>query len=110
MSFTPQTLDGQQAAQTMLRWGTYAKHACLRAVHYAFPFAKSDSPGAYTSARVQWDRTPAARRRAGDRNPPAGALVFFDLAVAGIPGRPGHVGISLGGDRFVSTDWPTADL
>lgn len=111
MAFTPQTLDGQKAAQKMLGWGKFAKHACLRAVHEAFPFSKSDAPGSYRIALDEWNRTPAGRRRAGDRNVPAGGIVLFDLTVTYSNGkreRAGHIGISLGGDRLVSTDWPSA--
>lgn len=107
MAFKPLTMDGQAAARRLLAKGTYPMHRCLQAVFWAFPFIKSDKPGAYTSARAQWARIQSARRRIGDRNTPAGALLFFDLAVEGTRDpRPGHIGISRGGDKLVSTDWP----
>lgn len=108
MAFKPQTLDGRAAAQRLLNKKTNIVHACLYEVFQAFPFKSSDNKSAYTSARAQWARIPAARRRVGDRGMPPGALAFFDLAVSGTKDpRPGHIGISLGGDRLVSTDWPT---
>lgn len=108
MAFKPMTLDGRAAAQRLLDKKTNIVHACLYEVFQAFPFKKSDKPNAYTSARAQWARIPAARRRVGDRGVPPGALPFFDLAVKGTKDpRPGHIAISLGGDRLVSTDWPT---
>lgn len=109
MAFKPQTLDGRAAAQRLLDKKTNIVHACLYEVFQAFPFKRSDKgPGGYPSARVQWARIPMARRRLGDRGMPPGALAFFDLAVEGTKDpRPGHIGISRGGDRLVSTDWPT---
>lgn len=107
MVFTPLTMDGQAAAQKLLKKGWNEVHKCLKEVFNAFPFERSDT-GDYASARVQWERTPKNRRHPGDRGVPPGALVFFDLTVSGTADpRPGHIGISLGGDRFVSTDWPT---
>lgn len=107
MAFKPLTLDGQAAARRLLAKGTYPMHRCLEAVFSVFPFPKSDKPSAYTSARAQWARIPSARRRLRDRNMPPGALAFFDLAVEGTRDpRPGHICISLGGDRVATTDWP----
>ncbi len=107
MAFTPLELDGQAAAQTMLSWGTYPKYRCLQAVHEAFPFERSDAPGSYNNAIDEWNRCPSNRRHPGDRNVPAGGIVLFDLYVSSLGYSAGHIGISLGGDRFVSTDWPT---
>lgn len=107
MTFRPQTMDGQAAARRLLAKKTHPKWQCLNAVFWAFPFKVSDAPGEYDSARIQWERTPRARRRVGDRGVPAGAIVLFDLAVDGTRDpRPGHICISLGGNRVVTTDWP----
>lgn len=107
MAFKPLTLDGPAAARRLLAKKTWPMHRCLEAVFWAFPFQKSDAPNAYRSARIQWVRIPFARKRLHDRTVPDGAVVFFDLAVEGTNDpRPGHIGISLGGDRLVSTDWP----
>jgi cell wall-associated NlpC family hydrolase len=43
----------------------------------------------------------------GDRNPPRGELVFWSWmgTVDGVTRNWGHVGISLGGGRAISTAW-----
>ncbi|MGQ0625612.1 MAG: lytic transglycosylase domain-containing protein, partial [Sporichthyaceae bacterium] len=43
--------------------------------------------------------TPAGARHPGDRNPPAGALVFWDTGR-----RPGHVALSMGQGLIASND------
>lgn len=107
MTFEPLTMDGQAAAKKLLAKKTNEVHKCLKEVFNAFPFERSDT-GDYASARIQWERTPKNRRHPGDRGVPPGALVFFDLTVSGTRDpRPGHIGISVGGNKFVSTDWPT---
>jgi hypothetical protein len=54
----------------------------------------------------QWNNAPAKYRHPGDRNPPAGALLFWDVR----PGHPGHVAISLGGGIVASTDVPNGRI
>lgn len=49
-----------------------------------------------------WLSIAPERKHAGDRNPPAGALVFY----AG--GKYGHVALALGDGRIVTTDLPTS--
>lgn len=105
MSFTPLTLDGQAAAARLLSWRTYTQHRCLEAVHRAFIFERSDSPGSYRVALDEWWRCPADRRRT-DRTPPAGAICLWDLTVSGL-GRTGHIAISVGDGKVATTDWPT---
>lgn len=106
MTFTPLTMDGREAAARMLSWGSYTQHRCLEAVHRAFPFERSDAPGSYREAVDEWKRVPPSRRHPSDRNPPAGAIVLWELDVFGL-GSPGHIAISLGGGNVVSTDWPS---
>ncbi|CAO3569285.1 unnamed protein product [Mortierella alpina] len=52
----------------------------------------------FTSAWVHWQSTPAKYKHVGDRNAPAGALVFFQ------GGKYGHIAISTGGANVISTD------
>ncbi|KAF9954215.1 hypothetical protein BGZ72_004750 [Mortierella alpina] len=52
----------------------------------------------FTSAWVHWNQTPARYKHVGSRNAPAGALVFFQ------GGKYGHIAISTGGDKLISTD------
>ncbi|KAK3813029.1 MAG: hypothetical protein J3Q66DRAFT_412384 [Benniella sp.] len=52
----------------------------------------------FTSAWVHWQSTPAKYKHVGDRNAPAGALVFFQ------GGKYGHIAISTGGANLISTD------
>lgn len=108
MAFTPLEMDGQAAARTMLSWKTYPSYRCLEAVHNAFPFEKSDEPGAYRNAIDEWNRCPADRRHPGDRNPPSGAILLFDLYVQSLGYNAGHIMIAYGGgENAVSTDRPT---
>jgi len=106
VTFTPRDLDGLAAAERMLSWGTCTPYSCLETVHRAFPFGASDAPGAYTHALVEWERCPADRRHPGDPNPPAGAIVLWDLYVKSLGYSAGHIALSIGGGRVVSTDWP----
>lgn len=52
----------------------------------------------YETAIAHWNATPDKYRNAGDREPPPGALVFWSNDSAG------HVAISLGNGKIVSTD------
>ncbi|KAF9980933.1 hypothetical protein BGZ75_007810 [Mortierella antarctica] len=56
------------------------------------------SHSGFTSAWVHWQSTPAKYKHVGNRNAPAGALVFFR------GGKYGHVAISTGGTNIISTD------
>ena len=59
-------------------------------------------------ARQWWDQRPAQQRR-GDASPPKGALVFWNWTgtVDGINRNWGHVGVSLGDGRVVSSRFST---
>ena len=53
----------------------------------------------FASAQVHWNSTPAQFKHY-DRNPPPGALVFFQNGVFG------HIALSTGGGNIISTDIP----
>lgn len=98
-------VDGQAGAQRLLaalRWST---GMCLEAVWETIGAGTSDSPGSYQSAKDWWDRCPADRKRLGDRNPPAGALLRFSHG-----NSDGHICYSLGGESVASTDKPSSGL
>jgi len=96
-------LDGAAGADRMLSWGTYTPGMCLQAVSKAVGAfdLQSDRPGWYTFALRGWQNTPDDRRHY-DRTPPKGAVVYFSASSNGY----GHIALSLGGGRIVSTDVP----
>lgn len=98
------TLNGPAGADTLLSWGTYRAGYCLEAVSKALGayHIPSDRPGYYTYALRAWETTPAAQRRY-DRTPPKGAVVYLSAGANGY----GHVCLSMGGGRIVSTDVPS---
>jgi len=97
------TLDGVAAADRMIGFGTYRAGMCLEATSKALgSYAlQSDRPGFYTYALRGWENTPADRKRY-DRTPPKGAVIYFSASSNGY----GHICLSLGGGRIVSTDVP----
>ncbi|KAF9114756.1 hypothetical protein BGW39_003262, partial [Mortierella sp. 14UC] len=52
----------------------------------------------FPSASVHWQSTPTRYKHVGDRNAPAGALVFFQ------GGKDDYIAISTGGLNLISTD------
>ena len=60
----------------------------------------------YATAIAHWNATPATDKHPGDVNAPAGALVFWSGGSSGA----GHVALSLGGGKIVSTDYPRAGI
>ncbi|KAG0206352.1 hypothetical protein BGX28_002206 [Mortierella sp. GBA30] len=52
----------------------------------------------FNTAYIHWKSVPSRYKHAGDRNAPAGALVFWS------GGNAGHVAISTGGTGIISTD------
>lgn len=105
MTFTPQNFDGNAAAQRMIARGTAPHLSCLETVADAIKGdVSSDSPGSYGMAIDGWNRAPADRRHPYTTNMPPGMAFYASTA-----NRPdGHVVITLGGDRVVSTDTPSA--
>lgn len=80
---------------------------CLRFVVHAYSAAGRPIPSAEW-AKQWWDQRPSAQRR-GDLNPPKGALVFWSWVgtLDGVTRDWGHVGISLGDGRVVSSKFRT---
>ncbi|BCJ31546.1 peptidase inhibitor family I36 protein [Actinocatenispora sera] len=66
---------------------------CDHVVGLAYGFSASGSTTAYN----HWLAVPSSYKHAGDRSVPAGGLAFFG-------GGAGHVMISIGSGKFVSTD------
>src|SRR4051794_21661275 len=56
------------------------------------------APGGYPTAIAGWRG--AKYKHAGDKNPPAGVPVWYS------GGSAGHVALSIGGGKIISTDWP----
>jgi hypothetical protein len=55
------------------------------------------SASGYASAKAHWNNIPNKMKHT-DRNPPAGAMVFWDI------GSYGHIALSVGGGKVASTD------
>lgn len=68
---------------------------CLNFIAHAYGWAYSGTHFAIDHYR----RMPASMRHPGDRNPPAGALLFWDTGR-----RAGHVALGLGGGMVASND------
>lgn len=64
------------------------------------------SSSGYATAIAHWNAISGADKHPGDLNPPAGALVFWSGGSSGA----GHVALSLGGGKIVSTDYPRAGI
>lgn len=100
------TLDASKAIARMKGFGTFRPGRCLEAVWRAFGAVASIGPhaGQYPYALKGWQYS--EKKHAGDRTVPAGAPVYFTAGSNGF----GHVAISLGGNRVLSTDIPSAGL
>jgi cell wall-associated NlpC family hydrolase len=106
---TPTPPPATSAAERAIGWmnarlgSTQYDSYCLAAVYQAYLAAGINitaglaSGPSHGSAYTYW--TVARNRHLGDRNVPRGGLVFFRSAA----GAPGHVAISLGGGRMIST-------
>jgi hypothetical protein len=77
------------AAAGSARWF----HLCDKYVANAYGLSHSG----YESAKKHWAAIPSKYKHPGDRNPPAGALVFWSCGVYG------HAALSLGGGKISST-------
>lgn len=98
---------GPEAADTMASWGSYPARLCLQAVSRAFQRGTPESPSqiepakSFANARLHWEGTPKEYRHPGEAvQAPKGALISLGNG-------DGHVFISMGGGRGVSTDYPT---
>ncbi len=70
---------------------------CLRFVTLAYGYTAG-----YLYAYQVWTNAPATIRHPGDFNPPPGAVVVWSNA-GGLGGGAGHIGISIGGGKMIST-------
>jgi Putative peptidoglycan binding domain len=97
------TENGPAAADRMATWRTYAPGRCLEAVSKATGVYSqgTDNPGFYTYALRAFHATPMSHRHGG--TPPKGAIVYLSASGNGY----GHICLSLGGGRVVSTDVPS---
>lgn len=98
------TASRQQAVENALKVNTYPVGMCARFTReqYGVP-ALGDFDG--DGDADAWDMWQASRlKNPGDKNPPAGAPVFWS---GGSKGH-GHAAVSLGGGRVRSTDRPIA--
>jgi hypothetical protein len=98
------TIDALAGAARMQGWSSYASGMCLEAVWNAYGSHPSTGPhaGQFPYALKGWQYS--TKQHPGDRNVPAGAPVYFTAGGNGF----GHIAISLGGNRVVSTDIPSA--
>jgi hypothetical protein len=72
---------------------------CLRFVA-RYAYQRPWDGGSIPEAHVAWDNAPAALRHPGSYDAPRGAVVIWD---ASIGGGAGHIAISLGDGRMVTT-------
>lgn len=100
------TVDGAAAIAWMRRKGTNVPGSCLNTVWQAYGSHNSIGPhaGNYPNAINGWEY--AAKRHAGDTNPPAGVPVYFGPSATRTDSdaAAGDVVISLGGGRVIATD------
>lgn len=64
------------------------------------------SSSGYATAITHWNSISASQKHPGDTNAPAGALVFWSGGSSGA----GHVALSLGNGKIVSTDYPRSGI
>lgn len=64
------------------------------------------SSSGYATAIAHWNAIPVTDKHPNDVNAPAGALVFWSGGSSGA----GHVALSLGGGKIVSTDYPRSGI
>jgi hypothetical protein len=69
---------------------------CLGFVARAYGWSASGTPRAIDA----WNQAPASTKHAGDKEPPVGALVFWDTGA----GKAGHVAIYVGDGKIISND------
>src|SRR5262249_35059210 len=86
---------------------TTLDYPCFTMVHNAYPAARLaiGTPPPPDYAAWDWWAMRPSQQHGGDRNPPRGALVFWSWTgtVDGKTRNWGHVGISLGNGRVIST-------
>jgi len=99
-------LNCTRTPEEYVRWAVarnntdYAEARCLRWVSEAVSGGEGRG-GLY--ARYVWEKRPAGTPTTSSRTPPIGAIVVWDQeSKGGHGGVAGHIGISLGGGKFIS--------
>lgn len=99
-------LNCTRTPEEYVRWAVarnntgYAEARCLRWVSEAVS-GGAGRGGLY--ARYVWEKRPAGTPTTSSRTPPIGAIVVWDQeSKGGHGGVAGHIGISLGGGKFIS--------
>lgn len=95
-------LSPTQAVQKALSTTRNAVGMCDKWVASYYGYSSSG----YATAITHWNSIPASEKHPGDTNAPAGALVFWSGGSTGA----GHVALSLGGGKIVSTDYPRSGI
>lgn len=95
-------LSPSQAIKNALATTRNAVGMCDKWVAQYYGYSSSG----YTTAAVHWNSIPPGDKHPGDTNPPAGALVFWTGGSSGA----GHVALSLGGGKIISTDYPRSGI
>src|SRR5581483_1677380 len=95
-------LSPTQAIQNALKTTRNAVGRCDEWVAKYYGFSSSG----YATAIMHWNSIPPTQKHPGDTNAPAGSLVFWSGGSTGA----GHVALSLGGGRIISTDYPRSGI
>lgn len=95
-------LSPSQAIKNAMNTTRNAVGMCDRVVASYFGYSSSG----YATAIVHWNSIPPSSKHPGDTNAPAGSLVFWSGGSTGA----GHVALSLGGGKIVSTDYPRSGI
>jgi len=95
-------LSPTQAIQNAVKTTRNAVGMCDKWVAQYYGFASSG----YATAITHWNSISPSQKHPGDTNAPAGALVFWSGGSTGA----GHVALSLGGGKIISTDYPRSGI
>lgn len=95
-------VNGSAAAQWLLNLGSVDPGYCLRYVWQAYKAQGASTGLSAATAMSGWNQSDG--KHPGDRNPPAGAAVWWGRRADG--NTDGDVTISLGGGRVAATDYP----
>lgn len=95
-------LSPTQAIQNALKTTRNDPGMCDRWVAAYYGYGSSG----YATAIAHWNAITPENKHPGDVNAPAGALVFWSGGSSGA----GHVALSLGGGKIISTDYPRSGI
>ncbi|MGN8024686.1 peptidoglycan-binding protein [Microbacterium sp. 22242] len=95
-------VNGLAAAQWLLNLDSVSPGLCLNYVWRAYAAQGASTGMSAGTAKSAWDQSDG--KHWGDRNPPAGAAVWWGTRYDG--NDDGDVTISLGGGRVAATDYP----